>query len=438
MGSFLWIGLPYVAILTFVVGALLRARFYPLSVSSFSAQFLESRRLRWGSAAFHWGVLTVLLGHLAAFLFPETWQALTASRGFLQVVEFVGLVAALICLVGVGVLLVRRLTDRLLQPVTDGMDLAVLLLLLLQILVGVLVAVHHRWGAAWAPGTLTPYLWSLLTLRPDSSFVEEMPPLVQVHLVGAWLLLLITPFSRLMHVFSVPLGYLVRAPQRVLWATVRFAEKRAPELAVVEARRELVKGLAAVGGAVTLLSIGVATKLFAFFRGPDLTAEEELSLLQTRIKRLETTRRERELQLERMQKRFIPVAPLQELSPTEGKYFIDYQMRPALAFRDADGWPLLISAKCTHLGCTISSSVDPQGRLLCPCHISYFDLETGRPNPGSPAKEPLPLLGWVLMNDAGEVVARRLPGGEPESELSPEELANTTVYIVKDFEEVSA
>ena len=114
------------------------------------------------------------------------------------------------------------------------------------------------------------------------------------------------------------------------------------------------------------------------------------------------------LQLERMRRSYIYVARLGDLSRDQGYYFIDYHMRPALAFRTTEGLPHLISAKCTHLGCTVAKDVDAEGRILCPCHVSYFDLRSGAPQAGSPAKEPLPTLAWVLREPGGGLVAGRV------------------------------
>ena len=108
-------------------------------------------------------------------------------------------------------------------------------------------------------------------------------------------------------------------------------------------------------------------------------------------------------------------------------------MRPALAFRGDDGLPLLISAKCTHLGCTVGSQVDGEGRLLCPCHVSYFNLETGVPEPGSPAKAPLPRLGWVLRDAEGNLVASRSPAGQLAGEPFTDLLESYDVYIAREF-----
>jgi Rieske Fe-S protein len=102
-------------------------------------------------------------------------------------------------------------------------------------------------------------------------------------------------------------------------------------------------------------------------------------------------------------------------------------MRPALAVLGEDGLPLLISAKCTHLGCTVASEVNEEGKILCPCHISYFDVKTGAPDPGAPAKAPLPHLEWALMDPAGQIVGTR----SAAPALAGADLAACTVYIAK-------
>ncbi|MFN2441944.1 MAG: Rieske (2Fe-2S) protein, partial [Thermoanaerobaculia bacterium] len=101
--------------------------------------------------------------------------------------------------------------------------------------------------------------------------------------------------------------------------------------------------------------------------------------------------------------------------------------------RGEDGLPHLISAKCTHLACTVGKDVSPEGRILCPCHISWFELSSGEPLPGSPAKAPLPILGWVLRDPTGQIVASRAPDGTMEGEVSPERIENYEVFISRTF-----
>ncbi|MBK7874242.1 MAG: Rieske (2Fe-2S) protein [Planctomycetes bacterium] len=106
-------------------------------------------------------------------------------------------------------------------------------------------------------------------------------------------------------------------------------------------------------------------------------------------------------------------------------------MRPSLAFRGEDGLPILRSAKCTHLGCTVGSDVDAEGRILCPCHVSFFDVKTGQPNAGAPAKEPLPSIGWVLMDADLNIVASRSSDGAVHGHIDPTKADQLDVYIGK-------
>jgi nitrate reductase gamma subunit len=434
LDAVLFVALPYTALFSLVVGSVLRYRSNPFSYSALSSQFLESRTLWWSSVAWHLGITLILLGHLAALLAPGLWRSLTASPAFLAAVESAGVAAALLAIGGLAALLLRRITSARLQLVTSTMDLVVLALLLQQVVFGLGVALSHRWGAAWSTVTTTPYLWGILTLRPDPALVADLPALVKMHLAGAWLIFLLLPFSRLVHVFSVPFAYLVRPPIKVLWTNPRRLAHPTQQPAVVRSRRDFVLGSLGVAGAGVLLSIGVLDRLLRYFNGLNLNAHDEAMLLDKRLKRLNMTAEERSLELERMRSERILVASLAELQPGKGKYFIDYRMRPALAFLGTDGLPLLISAKCTHLGCTVGSEVDARGRILCPCHMSFFDVKTGVPNDGSPAKDPLPHLGWALVDEDGAQLTRRTPDGTTTGVRDPAALAGCSVYILKRFE----
>jgi nitrate reductase gamma subunit len=431
----LLIALPYVAIAVLVGGSIWRYRTARYSYSALSSQVLESRQLRWGSLLWHLAILVLFAGHLVVFLAPDLWSSLVAHPAFLLTVESIGVAASLLAIAGLMALIARRVFSSKLQRVTSVVDLAVLGLLLGQIAVGLGVALTHRWGSRWAGGTLAPYLWGVLTLRPDPTFVAGMPVLVKLHLLGAWLVVLAIPFTRLVHMFSLPLGYLTRPPQKIVWATRRRLDARVPAaVAADDGRRLFLRGAAGMAAAGGLLSVGVTDRLVMFFRGPRMTREEEAGMLARRLERMKVNAEERQLQLDRMREDYIFLGPLAQLDPKQGRYFTDYNMRPALAFRDAStGLPILISAKCTHLGCTVAGQVDADGRLLCPCHISYFHLDTGRPTPGSPAQHPLPILGWVLRDAAGKEIARKRPNGAIEGTPSPESLQAASVFIARQY-----
>ncbi len=432
--SLLFIALPYLAIFVGVFGSIYRMRTAPMTYSSLSSQFLESKGLMWGSLPWHIGITVILLAHVIAFLAPGFWQSLVSHQAVLAAVESIGLGLSILCLLGLIILGLRRLTSAKLQAVTSVMDLVVILLLLLQVGLGAAIAVHCKWGSAWCSGTTTPYLWSLVTFQPDVSHVSDLPLLVKAHIVGAWLFILVIPFSRLVHMFAVPVEYLFRPPQNVVWTNPRKFNADNQHFVKEEARRHFLRAFAGIAFGGFLLSIGTFRNVFAFFFGPRLGRKEETELMELRLSRLESTVGQRKLELERQASNYILVGKLAELSPANGKYFIDFKMQPAIAFKGKDELPLLISAKCTHLGCTVGNQVDQQGRILCPCHVSYFDIVSGEPNAEAPAKAPLPHLGWVIMDERGKVLARREAGGKTSGEVQPELRATARVYISKDQE----
>ncbi len=428
---FAFVGLPYAAILICVAGTVWRFRNDQYGISSLSSQFLEGKKLLWGSAPWHIGILIIFLGHFIAFLMPGVWQRLMAVPLLLALAEMTGIAATVMCLLGLIVLFYRRLTSARLQKSTNIGDFIVTALLLAQVGLGLMVAGGYRWGASWSTGTLTPYIWSLITFSPEISVIRDMPIVIQAHVVGAWLILLVLPFTRLIHMVSVPLQYLFRSPQKVVWNNPRRNNQAVAARVTQESRRHFLKAAFGLSAAGLLLSVGVLDKLGRFFQMPGLHHDEEANLLETRLRRLQLTAEEKELELERLRSDYIYVAKLAELNGTVGKYFIDYSMRPGLAFRAEDGWPMLLSAKCTHLGCTVGNQVDANGRILCPCHVSYFDIKTGMPNEGAPAKAPLDRIAWVVRDDQGNEVATESPRGSRTGRLDPTLAEGYSLFIVR-------
>ena len=103
--------------------------------------------------------------------------------------------------------------------------------------------------------------------------------------------------------------------------------------------------------------------------------------------------------------------------------------------RDEEGVTQHLSANRNHTEHFTYLVTDAQGRILCPCHVSFFDVRTGMPNAGAPAKTPLPHLAWVLMDAAGRVIASRGPGGDVEG--APRDLDGLDVYIARSPEEAT-
>jgi nitrate reductase gamma subunit len=159
----------------------------------------------------------VFLGHLSAFLFPATTLAWNSVPVRLIILETTALVFGVTILIGLTFLMFRRFTNARIRAVTTKMDIALELLLLAQVILGCWIALGYRWGASWFAAGLTPYLRSLVRLSPETGAVFTLPLVIKLHIVGAFALLFMVPFSRLVHFIVAPLDYLVRPYQQVIW-----------------------------------------------------------------------------------------------------------------------------------------------------------------------------------------------------------------------------
>lgn len=215
--TFFFVIFPYIALAVAIVVTVYRAIYRPFTVSSLSSQLLEHKKLYWGSISFHYGIVLVLLGHLLALLLPQGLLLWNAVPIRLYLLELTGLALGIWALVGLCVLLWRRLSERRVRMVTTPMDLVVLVLVIVSALTGVLVATLYRFGISWFSLIFTPYLLSLFTFQPAVNLVAPLPWIIKLHVINFFVLLLVFPFSRLVHIVTYPLGYLIRPWQIVIW-----------------------------------------------------------------------------------------------------------------------------------------------------------------------------------------------------------------------------
>jgi len=122
---------PYLCLTVFLVGSWLRFDREQYTWRSGSSQLLRRRQLMWGSNLFHVGILIVFLGHFVGLLTPIwMFDAIGISHGFKQwMAIIVGGVAGLACLIGITLLVHRRLFDARIRKTSSFGDIAVLLLL---------------------------------------------------------------------------------------------------------------------------------------------------------------------------------------------------------------------------------------------------------------------------------------------------------------------
>jgi nitrate reductase gamma subunit len=217
LDQFLFYALPYLAFFTFFLVTIQRYRSRKFTYSSLSSQFLENRQHFWGLVPFHFGILVVLAGHVVAFLVPRGILLWNSSPLRLYILESAALIFGILTLVGLTAAIVRRFSVSKIRVVTTPADWVLFVLLFLVVVTGVSVAIFHPWGSSWFAASAAPYLWSLLTLNPNIGYVTPLPWLVKLHIVDAYLLILLFPFTRLVHVLVIPNPYLWRKSQLVRW-----------------------------------------------------------------------------------------------------------------------------------------------------------------------------------------------------------------------------
>ena len=217
LDTVLFAAFPYVAVALAVVGGSVRYYGDRFSFSSHSSQFLENRVLFWGSVSWHYGIIVVLLAHIAALSFSGTWGDIVANPTRLYTLEVIGIAFGLAGLIGLVALSLRRVQNARARVVTATSDWVLLAVLLAQVVLGMWVALGYRWGSDWYVHTAAPWMHSLLKLQPDVTTVTVLPWVVKAHMLGGFVLLAMFPFTRLVHIVTYPLTYLWRPYQVVIW-----------------------------------------------------------------------------------------------------------------------------------------------------------------------------------------------------------------------------
>jgi nitrate reductase gamma subunit len=210
----LWVIVPYLCLAVFVGGHVWRYRYDKFGWTTRSSQMYERRLLRWASPLFHFGVLAALGGHVMGLLVPESWteRAGISETAYHAVSLTLGTVAGVGTVVGLALLVYRRRTVGPVFSATTKNDKLMYVFLATTIVLGLLTTVLTN--ATGHPHdyrqTVAPYFRSVFRLQPQGQLMGPAPLGFDLHVLSAWLLLALWPFTRLVHVFSAPLGYLTR------------------------------------------------------------------------------------------------------------------------------------------------------------------------------------------------------------------------------------
>ncbi|MBO0894531.1 MAG: respiratory nitrate reductase subunit gamma [Acidimicrobiales bacterium] len=211
---FWWVILPYLAMVTFVIGHIWRYRYDQFGWTSRSTQLQERRWLKWGSPLFHYATFAAIAGHVIGILVPERW---TAAIGIPEVAyrwfsAAAGTAAAIGVILGVAILAGRRLFVARVRATTSPVDWVALILLAIVIVMGIIETVGVGLLGGGYNYRLSVALWfrGLFAGNPDVTAVARAPIIYQVHATAAWAVLAVWPFSRLVHAWSYPVWYLWR------------------------------------------------------------------------------------------------------------------------------------------------------------------------------------------------------------------------------------
>jgi len=213
MSQFLWVVFPYLCLTTFVVGHLWRYRYDKFGWTTRSSQLYENRLLRIGSPLFHFGILAVFLGHVMGLGIPKSWtERVGVSETMYHFMAVsIGAVAGFATVVGMAILIYRRRTTGPVFSATTRMGKAMYLVLATVIVLGLANTVvanivshyDYREGVSvWFRG--------IFRFSPHPELMAAAPLSFQLHGLAAMFLFALWPFTRLVHVFSAPVGYLTR------------------------------------------------------------------------------------------------------------------------------------------------------------------------------------------------------------------------------------
>lgn len=216
-----FVAIPYAALVIAVAGGLYRYFANRFSYSSFSSQLMEDRMLFWGSIAFHYGIIAILLAHIIPLVVPSLLIFIHSDPTRMLFFEVFGSALGLLMIFGLIVLILRRFSNRKAAAVTEIMDWVLLADLLLQVAAGTYITFFYRWGSMWYVYTAVPWLRSIFSFAPHVDYITNLPWILRFHAVNAFILIALFPFTRLVHIFTAPVTYLWRPYQVVIWNSHR-------------------------------------------------------------------------------------------------------------------------------------------------------------------------------------------------------------------------
>ncbi|GLQ95632.1 respiratory nitrate reductase subunit gamma [Dyella mobilis] len=211
---------PYICLSVLLLGSLVRFDREPYTWKSDSSQLLRAGALRIGSNLFHYGILVVVMGHFLGFLMPHwaiDWALNPSQHQLLAMVG--GGVAGVVAIIGLSMLIYRRIADPRIRRNSRKWDFTIVFMLWLQLLLGLItvpLSAQHVDGAEFE--ILTTYVKGIVTFQSGvAGLLLQVPWVYRVHILLGFTIFLVSPFTRMVHIWSGvgTLAYLFRPYQLV-------------------------------------------------------------------------------------------------------------------------------------------------------------------------------------------------------------------------------
>lgn len=210
----LWVILPYIVITIFIGGHIYRYQHDQFGWTAKSSEMLEKKKLALGSSLFHWGIFFVIGGHVMGILIPESlYQALGVSEHMYHKIAIgFGLPAGIAALSGLIILTYRRFTDKRIRKTSSAGDLITLVALLFVMTTGLAATFLNIDSKGFDyRTTIGPWFRNIFLFKPDAGLMASVPLWFKLHIIMGYVIFIVWPFTRLVHVFSMPLKYLTRS-----------------------------------------------------------------------------------------------------------------------------------------------------------------------------------------------------------------------------------
>lgn len=215
MEQFLWVIYPYIVLTVFILGLFLRYNNDQRGWTTKSSQLLEKTLLKWGSILFHVGIIFAFLGHVAGILVP-LWvyrDMGVSDEQYHLMASVMGGLAGLAACAGIAILVYRRFMVKRIRLTSSISDILSVVLLLIVVFNGMLVTIVHSINPAGFDyrASLAPWFRGILTFRPNAALMLNVPFIFKFHVFTAFAFFALMPFTRMVHIISQPITYLIRS-----------------------------------------------------------------------------------------------------------------------------------------------------------------------------------------------------------------------------------